>query len=1292
MLLDSIYRKMILKKYTLILALLLFITEVSGQQNYDLPKVISPSPQSQAMTRYGDYPMADYTGLTNITIPIYNITGRKLTMPISISFHASGRLANEPNGILGMRWTLNCGGLVSRTVKGLPDEWNRITSHTVNQNETPDFDLLYRSCPNGKINNLSQSQSVPYYDTEFDVFNYVLPNGKSGHFILKNVDGGKTPMVIPFEPLKIEFSKEQTSEGFIESITITDADGTIYKFGKIDSQSANAVEKKGDIILIEGEYTGQVPTAWYLSKIVTSDGIDEISLNYSSSIVHSSYALQSAHIGDRLRNSSSIFSVDNCTDDIKDPYECNLRDQYFQYYFKQTEALTELNDLVNTVPTLTNVSFSGGSVSLNYINAPLSVTAFNRTLLTGMVISGTNGTIKRIQFESSKHAGETDIYYLDDLLFFGEDSVSAAEKYMFDYYELENGTIDDFISSSVHKDWWGYNNHIVSEPLTHQTADISANGYIGPPVSVEMGTLATRDANEFDDKKIGMLKTITYPTGGETEFIYEGNRYDNIPYYQGGQNSSTLEGPGIRIKEVISKPFNGKNIDKVYKYGMYEDGRGYINEILRPNSTSFSNLSATENNEMHFWEWANAEAPIVYHPEQAGFRIRDYTCDPYIQFNLPGSPIKYDAVSEYYVEDGILKQKTQNRYSWGDNEAVNDFNVTDHDEQIQYNRKYSDPQNAWLTPVLTQKVYYKYSNGQFDSIQKESYEYVQEEKDEAWDMPTYLHTNIIYSRTNGTGQINPVTQYNVSKQYHNDNCNVYGYGYRKYQTGSQLISRVVSEEFSSTGTIRTEKQIEYNDKDFVKSEVVTNSKGETIRHDFKYPQDFVSQQPYTDMVNVKHILSPSLEQTKSKIVGITTTFLNAIKTNYNFWNGSAWTTSSTNQILPQTVDTRNFNQSDYETRLRYHIYDNKGNPITISKENDIKVSYIWDYQNQYPIAEVKNASLENIAYTSFESDGKGNWTFTGTPVNGGITGKKSYDPVSGVLTKTVSTAGNYIVSYWSKNGQRTVNGTTATIGRNVNGWTYYEHKVTLSANGTVSVAGSGVIDELRLYPETAEMNTYTYEPLIGMTGQCDANNRIAYYLYDNFGRLQQVKDQDGKLLKEICYNYAGQPENCTVDVSPGWTATGNLRCQTSGGNNTGYQEREEIDINQNSTTYNQTRWVTNGYNTTACPLPSQNCSFSMATGFSSPSNNITNNGTTVSFYMVIVPTNASMQPGYSYYVATINGSCRPSGTRTINYSSGGRNWTITIIPSGGVYWYLNPGSPYLPQYSGVGTSTLAYNL
>jgi hypothetical protein len=50
------------------------------------------------------------------------------------------------------------------------------------------------------------------------------------------------------------------------------------------------------------------------------------------------------------------------------------------------------------------------------------------------------------------------------------------------------------------------------------------------------------------------------------------------------------------------------------------------------------------------------------------------------------------------------------------------------------------------------------------------------------------------------------------------------------------------------------------------------------------------------------------------------------------------------------------------------------------------------------------------------------------------------------------------------------------------------------------------------------MRTTTYDPLIGKTSECDDNNRISYYTYDNLGRLQTIRDETRNIVKMYEYN------------------------------------------------------------------------------------------------------------------------------------------------------------------------------
>jgi len=374
-----------------------------------------------------------------------------------------------------------------------------------------------------------------------------------------------------------------------------------------------------------------------------------------------------------------------------------------------------------------------------------------------------------------------------------------------------------------------------------------------------------------------------------------------------------------------------------------------------------------------------------------------------------------------------------------------------------------------------------------------------------------------------------------------------------------LLTNSVAEEKSQTNieTIRKESNNIFNPvKPFLteKQDIVNN--GDILKERHYYPFDpEVSSLPNISTLNGLNMMSPvkSLTYRNNKL--LSTTLIS-----YALFNG--------NQLYPNQVS-ESIGDNSLEPKYHFYKYDDFGNLLEAQKSDDLKYSYIWGYQNQHIIAKVANAQKTDIFHTSFE-DTEGN-----SAAGDCKTGKKSKtDGYSKSLTGL--TTGQYILSYWLKSGSN---------------WALQKNTVTVS-NGSYTINLGGQVDEVRFYPEKAFMITYTYAALVGITTQCDPNDRILYYYYDTFNRLIFIRDHDKNILKKFCYNYAGQQENCTINTTPLWQSTGNYRCVLDGNSqNTGDQEREERDNNPNSATYNQTRWVYNGYNASACPPP-YNCNYS----------------------------------------------------------------------------------------------------
>jgi len=327
------------------------------------------------------------------------------------------------------------------------------------------------------------------------------------------------------------------------------------------------------------------------------------------------------------------------------------------------------------------------------------------------------------------------------------------------------------------------------------------------------------------------------------------------------------------------------------------------------------------------------------------------------------------------------------------------------------------------------------------------------------------------------------------------------------------------------------------------------------------------------------------------------------------------------------------------------------------------------------MAQCNNSVSTDIAYTSFETAAKGNWSYAGAPVNNpaGITGTQSYNLASGAISKTgLRTTGSYIVSYWSKNGQYTVSGTsTTTIGRSSRAWVYNEHLVVNPAGGVITVSGTGIIDELRLYPSAALMNSYTYNSLIGVSSQCDANNHISYYEYDGLNRLMHVRDQDSNLVRKIEYKYQQAVPYPFSNTSQSVTFTRNncaagyqgSSITTSIGANVYGSFISVADANQQALNYLNQNFGQAYANLNGACIPFYQ--YTPCCSYISAYSNFALTGTgSVNFSLVVY--NPVTHSGTGK-IGTLSGILFiPSVTRTVTVTFAGSTWTMTFLHSGEV--------------------------
>jgi|GEM_PF-4968140 len=315
-----------------------------------------------------------------------------------------------------------------------------------------------------------------------------------------------------------------------------------------------------------------------------------------------------------------------------------------------------------------------------------------------------------------------------------------------------------------------------------------------------------------------------------------------------------------------------------------------------------------------------------------------------------------------------------------------------------------------------------------------------------------------------------------------------------------------------------------------------NSKGEVITTHLKYTADYEIASPSGNFATSikalqnKNILDLPVEKYITKKVGTNEHVVSGQLFEYNA-AGQPIAVYQLNIAQPLAIGSFTpssvingaiaFN-SNYKPEA-FLAYDGSGNIIQLQKANDFLTKLIWDYNNELPAAECINCDGA-IAFTSFETNSYGGWTVSSNNKSvGGVTGTDYYELASGsIQSPTLSASNLYTVSYWTNGASFAITGSTSTFqGREVtiNGvvWKYFEHTISNSTGFTI--AGSGKIDELRLYPKHGQLTTFTHQPLVGITAKCDLNSIISYFEYDAFGRLKLIRDHDRSILKHHEYKF-----------------------------------------------------------------------------------------------------------------------------------------------------------------------------
>lgn len=143
----------------------------SYSQNRDnknpINKIFPETPDITSFHKSNFSPTNLYNGKLNINVPIYNVKCGNIEVPISLNYNTGGIKVDEIASNVGLGWNLNAGGSIIHIVKDIPDEEMYVKAYT-----EPRGDDLY------EVISLGYHRRDYDYDDSKDEIGRVLPNNR----------------------------------------------------------------------------------------------------------------------------------------------------------------------------------------------------------------------------------------------------------------------------------------------------------------------------------------------------------------------------------------------------------------------------------------------------------------------------------------------------------------------------------------------------------------------------------------------------------------------------------------------------------------------------------------------------------------------------------------------------------------------------------------------------------------------------------------------------------------------------------------------------------------------------------------------------------------------------------------------------------------------------------------------------------------------------------------------------------------------------------------------------------
>lgn len=1019
------------------------VTSPAGTQGFPQPNV------SNAST-YGKIPVGLFTGTPNISIPLYEFQLKdNIQIPVNLNYHIYNVKPNNLPSEVGLGWNLECGGCITRTIKGLPDTYDGLSDSSEHPFRAITTEQNLIVAARNEVQYPNSSVEVPD-EFQFNFFGYsgsFIYNGETNTWMVQsdsNIKIEHTEMTYNqtasyiadptrkfYDYLRSQhmfFEPDPLQNRIINSFTLTTPDGNQYTFGGTTETDYN--------IPFKGFMNFPTPVTWHLSKIITPTGhqIDffyepmplQISGNMSFNI-----SVDAIFWETTMNYNYELLAPVQLTG-IKDVTDNKILAQF--HYSPSTQLPYDSQYAWETCMDHGLATFftQEKNFTLNQLN---SIKILDKIDYLFTYTKNTSERLKLRKLTETTQSGTQSIYSLG----YYNNPLPNYNTGHYDNLGFYNG--QDF-SYYFTKDF--YTNAIDD---SKQIAE--GKKYTNKRLGDKNGKYATSE----------ILKSITYPTKGRTEFIYEPNIIANmvsidrktlqnahLPYP--GTPDYTYPG-GIRIKQIDNYDSNNALLTRKHYY--------YTQEFTPANKkgTSSGILSFTP---QYLW---GLQLYNLLKSQNGGPEY--YTMNAIM--SQASNPLWYNSRGEYIGYSKVIECNEDEYGELIDGYTVHTFSnfgqgYMDEDPIAMLNNKFSyeypphvgTPYSPF-TPCTSNalKRGMLMSKEQFDrsghTKQKELFEYTPIQKD------SILITEITTSNVIDYNLESPSTGYER-----------FGFGgtyYQKFYSNLLTEKRTIIYD-DNENTIEYKDTYEYNSANKqIKLKTSEDGVGNVYEEKTRYIPDmlkFPYVPPYSIfyLMNQLHFTNYPLEKTKIKNGKVTeneTFFYKLLATNSKslvkekVYTLGEHTDAATYKGLHNVGNELVADDCNIPS-ITYLAYDSYSNPIHIRNEKDkTETVYLYGYKGKYIIAEIKNSNYQSV----------------------------------------VNLLGNEVINR-------------------------------LSSASEPNNTDMKKVENLRLSLKNSFITTYTYIPYVGISQMTDSKNVTTYFEYDDSGHLINKKDMKRHLINT--YKYA----------------------------------------------------------------------------------------------------------------------------------------------------------------------------